>query len=227
MPGYQVKTEYISITGGASLQIRSLLDRLQFSDPDDEALKRGISSATWSLFGQVWPSARVLADAMQARDLRGMRILEIGCGLALPSLVAHRRHADVTASDHHPLTERFLLENLRLNALPPLSYCTGDWSVLNPALGRFDLIMGSDVLYERHQPHMLMDFIDAHSAPGAQVMIVDPGRRHRGTFSRAMHSRGFEHSAARVDCLQDGGQAYRGQVLRYWRDAMLNASNCD
>lgn len=217
VPGYQVKTESVSIVGGDNLQIRSLLDRLQFFDPDDEALKLGISSASWSLFGQVWPSARVLADALQARDLRGARILEIGCGLALPSLVAHRRQADVTASDLHPLTERFLLENLHLNRLPPLRYCTGNWSALNPALGKFDLIVGSDVLYERDQPHMLMDFIDAHAALAAQIMIVDPDRRQRGNFSRVMGSRGFGHEALRADCVQDGGHIYRGQMLRYWR----------
>jgi methylase of polypeptide subunit release factors len=53
--------------------------------------------------------------------------LELGCGLALASLVIHRRGGDVTASDCHPLTEAFLKENLRLNHLPPMKYRTGNW----------------------------------------------------------------------------------------------------
>jgi len=47
-------------------------------------------------------------------------MLEVGCGLALASLVCHRRGIDVTASDCHPLASRFLLDNLRLNGLPSL-----------------------------------------------------------------------------------------------------------
>jgi len=50
-----------------------------------------------------------------------------GCGLALASPVAHRRGADVTASDCHPLAQAFLLENLRLNDLAPLSYRCDQW----------------------------------------------------------------------------------------------------
>ena len=41
------------------------------------------------------------------------------------------------------------------DAMSPLAYLNGDWSVPNPLLGRFDLIVGSDVLYGRDQPAML------------------------------------------------------------------------
>lgn len=216
MPGYEIKIESIPIAGAADLRIRSLQDRMQFFDPDDEALNLGISSAAWPLFGLVWPSARVLADAMQLEDLQDMRILEIGCGLALPSLVAHRRRADVTASDRHPLTETFLQENLRLNALPPMDYRTGDWTAMSPTLGRFDMIVGSDILYERDQPDQLLALIDAHGNPGVRVVIVDPDRGNRAAFSRGMSAHGYGHSSTRVDQDQDG-VGFRGQVLRYSR----------
>lgn len=216
MPGYQIKLENIAIAGAADLRIRSLLDRMQFFDPDDEALDLGISSAAWPLFGLVWPSARVLADAMQGEDLQDMRILEIGCGLALPSLVAHRRRADVTASDRHPLTESFLLENLRLNALPPMDYRTGDWTDMSPSLGRFDMIVGSDILYERQQPEQLLALIDAHGNPGVRVVIVDPDRGNRAAFSRGMAALGYGHCSTRVAGLPDG-VAFHGELLRYAR----------
>lgn len=75
--------------GVPTLVIRSLLDRQQFSDPLGLAERMGISSATWPLFGLLWPSGALLAAHMAARVLRpGERILEIGCGLALASLVA-------------------------------------------------------------------------------------------------------------------------------------------
>jgi predicted nicotinamide N-methyase len=158
MPGYLTKQESVAVTGVAALQIRSLFDRNQFADPQGIALALGISSATWPLFGLLWPSGYQLAARIAARPVRaGERILEMGCGLALASLVAHRRGADITASDHHPLAESFLRENERLNDLPALKYQHGDWSDSSAAgdgagvpaaSGRFDLLVGSDLLYE-------------------------------------------------------------------------------
>ena len=75
--GYEVKIESI-LGNGASMQLRSLLDRQQFHDPLGEAERAGISSATWPLFGLLWPSGRVLAHAMQSFELDGKRILEVG-----------------------------------------------------------------------------------------------------------------------------------------------------
>jgi len=116
--GYLVKREMIAVAGGADLHIRSLLDKQQWHDPQGVALALGVSSATWPLFGLVWPSAQKMADLMQTWPLHNLRILEIGCGLALASLVIHRRLGNITASDCHPYTQRFLSANLLLNALP-------------------------------------------------------------------------------------------------------------
>ena len=55
MPGYQTKQEIIAVAGVADLVIRSLLDRQQFADPLGDAERLGISSATWPLFGRLWP----------------------------------------------------------------------------------------------------------------------------------------------------------------------------
>ena len=119
-PGYLTQLLTVAIDGVADLQIRALLDRQQYWDPDGEAARRGISSAAWPMFGMLWPSSSVLAARLALRPVNpGERILEIGCGLALPSLVAHRRGADVTASDNHPLAESFLKENVQINGLPP------------------------------------------------------------------------------------------------------------
>ncbi|MCX9154939.1 protein N-lysine methyltransferase family protein [Niveibacterium sp. 24ML] len=222
MPGYLVKLESIAITGVANIQIRSLLDREQFSDPLGEAEAMGISSAAWPLFGLVWPSGRVLAGEMAVRDLAGLRILEVGCGLAIASLIAHRRLADVTASDCHPLARSFINENLRLNGLPPMKYLTGDWATHSEALGRFDLIIGSDVLYERDERGQLAGFIQRHAAPSAEVLIVDPDRGNRPHFSRHMKHNGFTLTETRADCEHEA-VAYRGRLLRYLREAPLAA----
>ncbi len=216
MPGYQVKTETL-LLDGTPWQIRSLIDNQQYADPLNTSGDIGIPPAGWSLFGQVWPSARVLALAMQTYPLRGQRILEIGAGLALTSLVLHRRGADVTVSDWHPLTETFLAENLRLNGLGPLRYQAGNWAATNPWLGRFDLILGSDLLYERQQPAQLAGFIDRHAAAGCEVIVVDPDRGNRAAFGHEMAALGYALTMRAADRQLEDGVAYKGRFLTFRR----------
>ena len=213
--GYRTRLEAVH-TGGAPVLLRLLRDRQQYHDPDGKAERAGIPPASWPLFGLLWPSGLVLAGVMNDFEMAGKRILEVGCGLALASLVVHRRGGDVTASDCHPLVPGFLLENLRLNKLPALKYQAARWGHENSGLGRFDVIIGSDVLYDRGQPEALSQCIDCHSAPAVEVLIVDPNRGNQPSFNRRMALLGFSHSAVRVAALPDGA-AFKGQIHRYRR----------
>ncbi len=231
--GYLTKQESIAVLGVDDLLIRSLLDKNQFHDPLDEALNLGISSATWPLFGLLWPSGQRMAERMAQRPVSHERILEIGCGLGLSSLVAHRRGANVTASDCHPLTRTFLDENTRLNGLPPLAYRHGLWGtaalredglpVLTAAhdalvSGQFDLIVGSDILYERDDAGTLANFIDRHAAPVAEIWVVDPNRGNRSAFHRHMARLGFAlHEQVLDQPAHDNTLAYKGRMLTYNR----------
>lgn len=231
MPGYRTKSECVAIAGAGDLIIRSLLDHQQFSDPLGTAARLGISSATWPLFGLLWPSGALLAAHLARHTLRpGVRVLEIGCGLALASLVGHRRGADVTASDCHPLAARFLRANLRLNGLPPMKYRHGDWGhVATPGTagggransavhGRYDLIIGSDVLYDRDASTALAGFIGRHAAPQAEIWIVDPDRGNRTGFTRRMAAAGYALCDLRLDQPASAfAAAYKGRLLSYRR----------
>jgi predicted nicotinamide N-methyase len=227
MPGYQTKQECVPIPGTQDLHIQSLLDRQQYADPLGEAEALGISSATWPLFGMLWPSSRQLATWMAERPLvPGERILEVGCGLALASMVVHRQGADVTASDCHPLTETFLNRNIDLNDLSPLPYRHGNWgddadTVAPPGRpavsGRFDLIIGSDVLYERDESGKLSSFIALHALPCAEVLIVDPNRGNRSAFNKRMGDMGFTLEEINLNSEDSDGVRYKGRLLRYQR----------
>lgn len=231
MPGYLTKQESLEIAGADDLVIRSLLDRQQFSDPLGIAERLGISSAAWPLFGLPWPSGAELAARLLARPLRpGERILEIGCGLALASLAGHRRGDDVTASDCHPLAEAFLARNLHLNGLPPMKYRHGHWGAVPmpgpldgdgaapPVDGRFDLVIGSDVLYERDADGGLARFIDEHAKADAEVWIVDPDRGNRAAFNRRMAEHGFALHEERLDRAgSERSPAYKGRLLVFRR----------
>jgi predicted nicotinamide N-methyase len=133
-------------------------------------------------FGVLWPAARALAGELARRgpaELDGQRVLELGCGLALPALVAAKLGASVTATDLHPDVPGFLARNLALNRLAPgaIEYVELDWRT--GALGpRFDLVVGSDILYEAGHPEPVARALAAHVAPGGRILLADPARAY-------------------------------------------------
>lgn len=216
MPGYQVRFQDVAV-GGRPFHIRSLLDRQQYHDPEGLAEQAGISPANWPLFGQVWPAAQLLASEMATFAIAGKHILEVGAGLALASLMVHRRHGDITASDAHPLAPAFFAENLRLNQLEPMPYLTSNWARDDQALGRFDLIIGSDILYERDQPAQVAAFIDRHATADGEVLVVDPGRSNRAAFRLAMVAAGFDGDERQIDFRLTDGHDFHGRRLYFRR----------
>jgi len=218
MPGYQTRITTLGI-GAIQFHIRSLVDLQQFADPDAHAQRAGISSAQWSLFGQVWPCGRLLAEQMAVHDIVGKRILELGCGLGLASLVLHQRGADVVASDHHPLAEVFLAYNAALNALPAVPFRTVDWDHPNTSLGHFDMIIGSDVLYERGHARHLTALLSRHALPVSEVLIADPGRGNSAPFSRGMGELGFSVIETRHQLSSDESPPFRSRLLHCRRKA--------
>jgi predicted nicotinamide N-methyase len=214
--GYEVVLQTISV-GGQDYGIRSLQDRQQYSDPEGVAKKAGVSEAAWPLFGVMWPSGIMLADFIDRYPLQGLRVLEVGCGLGLPSLVAHRHGADITASDYHPLAEDFMEKNVLMNQLLPLRFSVIDWRKIDSKLGKFDLIMGSDVLYEPDHPRMLCRFIERHAADLCTIIVVDPGRRQRMEFSKRMVDNGFSLIPHVVNTVLAESNAFKGKVLVYSR----------
>ena len=216
MPGYAVRETEHAI-GGHRYRLRVLSDTQQFADPDGHSARIGISSAQWSLFGQVWPAGRLLAQAMQRFDIGGKRILELGCGIGLASLVLQRRGADVVASDAHPLAEVFLAYNAALNELPALNYRQLRWDRPLPALGMFDAVIASDVLYERGHAELIAVVVGRHARPDAEVLVTDPGRGNSARFNRLLEAQGF--SVESTHCPMDDADPppHRGRLLHYRR----------
>lgn len=216
MSGYQVSHARHAI-GGHVYRLRVLSDKRQFSDPDGHGERLGISPAQWSLFGQVWPASRLLAQAMHRFDAAGKRVLELGCGIGLPSLVLQRRGVDVVASDLHPLAEVFLAYNAALNGLSALHYRQLRWHAPLPALGRFDAIIASDVLYERGNAELLSGVVARHARPAAEVVVTDPGRGSSARFTRLLAAQGFEVAAEACPMDDRDVPPHRGRLLHYRR----------
>lgn len=199
-------------------QLRMLKDRDQFSDEDGRAEQAGVCSTNWSLFGQLWPASIVLAKAMETIELDERRILELGCGLGLPSMKLKYRGADITASDYNPSSGDFLTHNAQLNGLPEIPFLQLDWS--NPAGPghEYDLIIASDVLYDPGHPALLIKVIDHLAKPSAKVLISCPGRGYKNLFNRKMAAIGFTSEETPVPFEEDEPAPYKGRLLTYRRN---------
>lgn len=190
MPGYDVRLIELQ-AGSERFRLRVLSDLQQFSDPDGHGARLGISCSQWSLFGQLWPAGELLAGVMSGFDIEGKRFLEIGCGIGAPSLVLQRRGADVVATDIHPQAEPFLAYNSALNGLPAVPYRQLDWLEPLPTLGRFDVVIASDVMYERDHARLLAGVVERHARSRSEVVVTDSGRGGRGLFTRLLEEQGF------------------------------------
>lgn len=129
-------------------------------------------------FGVPWPAGVALAKYTLTRlsDFQGS-VLELGCGLALPSLaLAQSGHTSITASDFHPDVPAFLERNCRHNSAH-VTYRQLDWQ---DAKSGADFLLGSDLVYDRRQPSVLCGFLQSN--PWKEAVFADPGRPYWDQF---------------------------------------------
>jgi predicted nicotinamide N-methyase len=171
--GLRTSSETIRI-GGVSLTLvrpeepESLLDEDVFDAhafADDEFLP---------YWAELWPAGLALARALPD-DLEGLRVVELGCGLGVPSLVAAARGAHVTAVDWATDAIALLRQNAARNDLT-LDAVRADWRAFD---GCFDLALAADVLYEARNVEPLAELL-SRIAPEALVGLA--GRSYEREF---------------------------------------------
>jgi predicted nicotinamide N-methyase len=139
---------------------------------DRDALLRGEDAPEPPYWAHLWSGARLLAAAVPARP---RRVLEVGCGLGLPSLVAARRGAWVLATDREQAPLAFVRASARANGVTTLHVAAAD--VRDVVLRRrVDLVLLAEVLYDRSVFADVVTTLDRVLAPGGEVLIAD-GRR--------------------------------------------------
>jgi len=203
--------------GKTDIHICTLRDKQQFSDPDGTAKELGISSALWPMFGVIWPSSLVLAHFISDYQIAGKKILEIGCGMALSSLLLNSKNADISATDYHPEVESFLNRNTLLNNDKPIDFQLVDWTAEKNELSRFDLIIGSDLLYEDEHIDLIANFIESHTKPKCEVILVDPGRGRKNKLSIKMNSYGYSCAQITPSNTVYLESPFKGHILKFSR----------
>ena len=145
------------------------------SDPeellDEEAFADDEFMPYWA---ELWPAGLALAEALP-EHLDRVRVVELGCGLGVPSLVAAARGAEVIAVDWAEDAIALLQENAARNGLE-LEAVRADWRAFD---GTFDLALAADVLYEARNVDPLAELV-LRLAPQALVGLA--GRPYEREF---------------------------------------------
>jgi predicted nicotinamide N-methyase len=145
--------------------------------PDDGPVEWAPLMPYWSV---LWRSGMALGRELASTRLAGLRVVELGCGLGLPSLVAARAGATVLATDESPEALELLERNARGNGLT-VATARVEWGVADALVARapFDLVLAADVLYDQASVAPLLSLLPRL---GGEVWLADPGRPVAGEF---------------------------------------------
>jgi predicted nicotinamide N-methyase len=125
----------------------------------------------------LWPAAIALAHdvASRADALRGKSVLELGAGTGLPGIVAASLGARVVQTDRDELAMSACKRNCERNKVENVEHRLADWMSWEDA-GRYDWIIGSDIIYGVELHPYLRRIFESNLAPGGRVLLSDPFR---------------------------------------------------
>jgi predicted nicotinamide N-methyase len=177
-PWADVVEEVVDLPGGP-VAVRHPRDGLDLLD--EQAFEQNQFLPYWA---DLWPSAVALADVVARRPPVGRRVVELGCGIALPGIVAARGGAsEVLLADWSPDAIAFATDNAGRNGVR-VRTAVASWEEPEHVRidGGWDFVLASDVLYEERNVLPLLEALDLLVGPSGEAWITDPRRRHTPAF---------------------------------------------
>ncbi|MBN1447907.1 MAG: hypothetical protein JXA28_08245 [Bacteroidetes bacterium] len=164
--------------------IEQLIDRIT-----DEEFRKDERLPYWA---ELWHSAVALSLYLVEKPsrVRMKRALEIGCGLALPGIVAASAGARITCTDF----EEHALLAAELNFRQNLPRYTPDIRYLdfrNIPAERWPVILGADVIYETRFIEPLAHFLATVLEEDGVMYLAEPNRLIAVPFFDALAKDGF------------------------------------
>jgi predicted nicotinamide N-methyase len=195
--GFTYKLKTLSVLGFEMTSLFDLDESIDtlcefFGEKDQD---NSLNEEYCPYFGVLWEAGIGLSQHLALMDLKDKKVLEIGCGLALPSFLVTKMGGDIIATDFHADVPLFLELNQKNNALK-FPYRIMNWrdeiERTKSDLGLFDLVIGSDILYESQHPMQVAKALIAFLKPGGKILLSDPGRAYIQKFITSMNECGYK-----------------------------------
>jgi predicted nicotinamide N-methyase len=162
---------------------------------DQDALIQGVQTdedlVNFPYGLMLWPSAVGLAEWLaHASQIQGKRILEIGAGVGLAGLAARALGAEVTQTDFQRDALTLCRHNATQNRIDGIHVMRGDWRAFPANLMPADIVIGSDILYERSLHGVLETLFPQLIGRGGRIVLSDPLRPQALEFMERLEARG-------------------------------------
>jgi predicted nicotinamide N-methyase len=170
----ELVTQSIELPSG---ELRLLQPEEAAALPDSGPVEWAPVAPYWAV---LWRSGVALARELDGAALRGLRVVELGCGLAVPSLAAARAGATVLATDACAEALTLVARNATANDVS-IETAIVDWTEPELLVRRapFDMVLAADVLYERPSVAQLLSLLPRLAR---EAWLADPGRPAAGAF---------------------------------------------
>lgn len=166
---------------------------------DRAALLGGTDPPEPPYWAHLWSGARVLAAAVPPQ---AGRVVELGCGLGLPGLVAARRGAQVTFVDRERLPLEFVAASARANGVAA-ARVAGDFAT-PPFATAFDLVLAAEILYDRAGFRALAVALARLAGVRGRVLLTDGQRIDTREFYPLLEAAGLAWRAQTVRVDEEG-----------------------
>lgn len=176
-------------------------------------------------WAEFWPACLLLADLVDAWPVVSHsadasagpppRVLEVGCGLGLVSLIAAAKGYDVIASDYDDDALAFVELSAAENGIPTPELRFVDWRRTYPDL-RLDRVVAAEILFEVRNLVPVARFLAEHLKPDGEALIVDGNRQTADGFPAVAAAAGLtiEQSPIERSAVSTGDPPIRGRLFR-------------
>ncbi|HQW24114.1 MAG TPA: methyltransferase domain-containing protein [Bacteroidia bacterium] len=140
-------------------------------------------------WADLWPSAIGLSKYIDENPslVHGKIVIEIGCGLGLPGIVAALNGAEVTMTDYLQEALDFSQNNWNKNLSVEFNGQLLDWRDVSK-IEKADVILASDVAYESRSFEPLLAALKHILKPDGVLLLSEPNRKFASPFIKILEN---------------------------------------